>query len=133
MFEWKPQFSVGIGSIDGQHQNLFAIARELYAAMSAGQGKLAVGRVLDRLVQYTAIHFAHEERLMQQFQFPAFAKHQEEHRMLTRQVLAFQADYEAGRVAMSIQLLNFLKDWLEHHIQTEDSAYAPYVKSGATA
>jgi hemerythrin-like metal-binding protein len=133
MFEWKPQFSVGIGSIDGQHQNLFAIARELYAAMSAGQGKLAVGRVLDRLVQYTAIHFAHEERLMQQFQYPSFAKHQEEHRMLTRQVLAFQADYEAGRVAMSIQLLNFLKDWLEHHIQTEDSAYAPYVKSGATA
>ena len=64
MFDWKREYSVGIGSIDGQHQNLFAIARELYAAMGAGQGKTAVGRILDRLIHYTSVHFAHEERLM---------------------------------------------------------------------
>jgi hemerythrin len=27
MFEWKPEYSVGIASIDGQQQNLLAIAR----------------------------------------------------------------------------------------------------------
>ena len=41
MFEWKNEYVVGIGSIDAQHQGLFAIGRELYAAMSAGQGKSA--------------------------------------------------------------------------------------------
>ena len=42
MFEWNHEYSVGIASVDAQHQKLFAIARELYAAMSAGQGKSAL-------------------------------------------------------------------------------------------
>jgi hemerythrin len=133
MFEWKPEYAVGITSIDGQHQNLFAIARELYGAMGAGRGKSAVGRILDRLIQYTATHFAYEERLMEEFRYPELAKHRHEHQKLTQQVQAFQADYTAGRVAMSIQLLQFLKDWLEHHIQRDDQAYAPFLKSRAVA
>ena len=128
MFDWKPEYSVGIKSIDGQHQNLFAIARELYTAMNGGQGKLVLGRILDRLVQYTSVHFAHEERLMQQCQYPGLVKHQQEHKILTKKVQDFHADFEAGRCAMSIQLLHFLKEWLAHHIQAEDTAYAPYVK-----
>jgi hemerythrin len=131
MFEWKPEYRVGIKSIDGQHQNLFAIALELYGAMSAGQGKSAVGPILDRLIQYTSVHFAHEERLMTQFGFPDFVKHKAQHDDLTLQVLDFQADYQAGRVAMTIQVLHFLKDWLLHHIQGSDKGYAPYVKSAA--
>ena len=127
MFEWKSEYSVGIGSIDRQHQNLFALAREQYLAMNAGPGKAAVGRILDRLVQYTVVHFAQEERLMEKCKYQGLPKHQREHEMLTKQVLTFQADYEAGRVAMSVQLLQFLKNWLENHIQTEDKAYAPHV------
>jgi hypothetical protein len=41
---------------------LFAIGRELYAAMSAGQGKSVLAHILDRLVQYTTVHFAHKEK-----------------------------------------------------------------------
>jgi hemerythrin-like metal-binding protein len=133
MFEWKQEYSVGIASIDGQHQNLFAIARELYAAMSAGQGKSAVAHILGRLVQYTSVHFAHEERLLQQHGYPNYATHKQEHDRLTKRVRDFQADFAAGRVAMTIQLFQFLKDWLEHHIQTEDKSYAPHLKAKAVA
>ena len=41
---FRPEYVVGIGSIDAQHQGLFAIGRELYAAMSDGSGKGGVGR-----------------------------------------------------------------------------------------
>ena len=98
MFEWKSDYSVGIGSIDAQHQKLFAIARELYAAMSAGQGKASLSRVLDRLVQYTAVHFAHEERLMRVNDYPGFQQHKAQHDALTKQVLSFQADFEGAGV-----------------------------------
>jgi hemerythrin-like metal-binding protein len=133
MFEWKQDYAVGISSIDGQHQNLFAVARELYAAMNSGQGKAAVGRVLDHLVQYTVVHFAHEERLMAEHGYPALAHHREKHAALTRQVLAFQTEYDAGRAAMSVQLLQFLRTWLEHHIRTDDQAYAPFLKARIVA
>jgi hemerythrin len=133
MFEWKNEYSVGIGSIDAQHQNLFAIGRELYAAMSAGQGKARLSRILDRLVQYTSVHFAHEERLMRLNDYPDFLKHKCQHDAMAKQVLAFQADFENGRVAMTVQLLQFLTDWLQKHIKVSDFAYAPCLKKKVKA
>ena len=133
MFEWKQEYSVGIPSIDAQHQNLFAIARELHAAMSSGQGRAVSGRILGRLIQYTGAHFGHEERLMRVSGYPELDRHKEQHVALTRQVLQFQKDFEAGRVAITVQLLQFIKQWLEHHIQESDKAYAPCVKAKAVA
>ena len=133
MFDWKNEYAVNIGSIDAQHQMLFAIGRELYAAMSTGQGKAVLGRILDRLVQYTTVHFAHEERLMQLHHYPDFAKHKAEHDELVKQVQAFQTEFESGRATMAVQVLQFLKDWLESHIKGSDSAYAPCLKAQKVA
>lgn len=133
MFEWTSAYSVGVTSVDAQHQNLFALSRELHAAMSAGQGKAAVGRVLDRLIQYTAVHFAHEERLMRLHDYPDAPAHKAAHDALTKQVMKFQEDFHAGRVMVTVQLLQFLKDWLVTHIQGTDMKYAPYLKGKAVA
>ena len=133
MFDWKNEYAVNIGSIDAQHQMLFAISRELYAAMSAGQGKSVLAKILDRLVQYTAMHFAHEERLMQLHKYADFAAHKAEHDALAKQVLAFQAEFNSGRATMAVQVLQFLKDWLETHIKKSDTAYAPCLKAQKVA
>ena len=128
MFEWKPEYAVGIASVDAQHQKLFVIARELYEAMSAGRGRASLALILDRLVQYTTVHFAHEERLMRVYYYPDFQKHKAQHDALTKQVLDFQKEFELGRVAMTVHLLQFLKDWLENHIMVSDFEYAPCLK-----
>ena len=133
MFEWKNCYSVGIGSIDAQHQALFGIGAELYAAMSSGQAKGALNKILNRLVQYVSSHFAHEERLMRLHNYPEFAAHKAEHDQLAAQVQAFQADLAGGRTTMSVQLLRFVKDWLEKHIQESDRRYAPYLVSKRVA
>src|SRR5579883_172590 len=128
MFEWNNTFSVGIGTIDAQHQNLFAIARELHSAMSSGQGKAALAKILDRLVQYTAAHFAHEERLMRLSDYPGLETHHAEHEALTQKVLELQREFAAGRTSISVQVLQFLRTWLQQHIQHSDMEYAPYLK-----
>jgi hemerythrin len=125
MFEWNNDYSVQIVSIDAQHRNLFAIGHELHAAMTAGHGNAALGKILDRLVQYTAAHFGHEERLMRQNGYPDLAAHKAEHDALTKQVLQFQADFQAGRVTMTVQILHFLKEWLQKHIKGSDMRYVP--------
>src|SRR5678816_3362364 len=107
MFEWKSEYATGIGSIDAQHQTLFALGRELFAAMSTGRGKSVMGRLLDRLVQYTQVHFAHEERLMQLHQYQDFAAHKAQHDALVKQVLSFQKEFEAGRATLAVQMLQF--------------------------
>jgi hemerythrin-like metal-binding protein len=133
MFEWNNSFSVGIGSVDAQHQNLFAIARELHSAMSSGQGKAALGKILDRLVQYTAAHFAHEERLMRLADYPGLETHKSEHEALTRRVLDLQREFAAGKTSISVHVLQFLRTWLQEHIQHSDMAYGPYMKQAKVA
>jgi hemerythrin len=129
MFEWNDSYSVKLPNIDGQHQKLFRIASELHAAMVAGKAQANVANLLDRLVQYVQVHFAYEERIMQQVGYPDFAAHKALHAELTRQVLQFQADLESGKQTLSVSLLHFLKKWLLNHIKNEDSKYAPFVKA----
>lgn len=133
MFEWSDRYSVGIGSIDAQHQSLFRLAADLHAAMAAGQGKAASAKVLDRLVQYTATHFAHEERLMRLHDFPGLPVHKAQHESLTKQVRQFQTDFHAGRATITVQLLKFLQSWLESHIKESDQQFAPFLKTKALA
>src|ERR1017187_3080931 len=105
MFEWKNEYSVNIASIDAQHKKLFAIAEELHEAMRTGQAKPVLSKILDRLVQYTATHFAQEEALMKRHSYPDFAAHQAVHEAMKKQVLAFQREFQAGDTLISLELM----------------------------
>ncbi len=131
MFEWNPSYSVGSEEIDVQHQTLFRLAGELHAAMITGQGRNAMARVLDRLVDYTRVHFAHEETLMRDCGYAEFAAHKTEHDALTKEVMRFQGEFLAGRATMTVQLMQFLKNWLTTHIAGSDAKFVPFVKRTA--
>jgi hemerythrin len=127
MFEWKDTYAVHIDVIDSQHRRLFQLAGELHTAIAAGEGRLALDGILDNLVEYTAVHFAHEEYLMSLCQYPNLAAHKAEHDALTRQVLEFRDSFRQGRTTILFQLLVFLRNWLERHILQSDHQYAPYL------
>ena len=44
------------------------------------------------------------------------------------EVAAFQADFEAGKAALTMDLMDFLKNWLKEHIMGTDMQYAPFFK-----
>jgi hemerythrin len=56
-----PNFSVNVELIDKQHQILVQMINDLYDAMLSGQEKDSLGRLIDRLHTYAAMHFAREE------------------------------------------------------------------------
>lgn len=127
LFEWNEALSVGHPAIDGQHKRLFLLAGELHAAMSAGKGKQCLGKVLDNLIAYTRRHFADEEMLMQTHHYPEYPQHKAEHDALTRKVISFQKAFLTDRAIVSPELLQFLKDWLNHHIGVIDKKVGAYL------
>lgn len=133
MFEWNDAYSVNITTVDSQHKKLFRLAGDLHRAMLAGAVKTRLFQHLESLAQYTLVHFAYEERLMQEAGYPELAAHKAEHEELAQRVREFQKDFEEGRIATGITLLQFLKGWLQNHIKESDSKYAPYVKAKAAA
>ena len=131
MFHWKQQYSVGYAQIDEQHKRLFELADELHQAMSAGKGKEVLRKTLANLIAYTKGHFATEERLMQKHHYPDYAAHKAAHDALTARVVQFEKEFEAGRSTMTVDVLQFLRDWLTHHIGETDTKIAAHIKSQA--
>lgn len=131
LFAWSSDYSLGHGTIDGQHKRLFELGNELHTAMTQGKGKGALSETLNNLVAYTKTHFADEEHLMVTHHYPDYAAHKAAHDALTTRVIEFQQEFEAGRVGMTIELLQFLRDWLRTHIGETDRKVAVFLKSKA--
>jgi len=84
-----------------------------------------LGSTLDSLVRYTQAHFTAEERLMEQSGYPDLAAHKREHEALTEKVLDFQRNFDAGRIGMGVEVMQFLGSWLQGHIRGSDKKYVP--------
>ncbi|MGB9800742.1 MAG: bacteriohemerythrin [Thermanaerothrix sp.] len=129
MFEWNSIYSIGVAQYDDQHKRLFAIAQKLYEAMSSGQGRAVLNDIFDELVEYTRTHFASEEALMVRYGYPDYTIHRQQHEELTQQVLELREEYRSGQIALSITVMNFLKDWLRNHIYDSDKRYGQFLNA----
>lgn len=128
LIEWSEALSVGLASIDEQHQKLVGIINELHDAMLRREGKQLLGATFDRLIEYTEYHFAHEEQLFAQHHYSDAAAHRTQHAMLKEKVVELRRQFEAGRVTITIEVMEFLRDWLRNHIAVSDRRYAPFLK-----
>jgi len=124
---WNDSLTIGVQEIDAQHKNLVSVLNQLHLAMSQGHGKDVMGTTLNSLVSYTRAHFAAEERIMRQNGYPDIAAHKKEHEALTEKVLTFQHDFDAGRVGMGVDVMQFLGTWLKEHIRGSDRKYVPFL------
>ena len=124
LFPWTPGYSVGIPQIDTQHKVLIQLINDLHAAMSAGHGKDALGKILDELVRYTEVHFTSEEGMLRQKRYSKLTEHHVVHQDLTRQVVELRDKYRANALALTVDVMYFLQRWLADHIMVHDQAYA---------
>jgi hemerythrin len=131
LFQWRDEYLVGQPENDSQHKRLFQLADQLHAAMTTGKGKDVMLKTLGDLIDYTNRHFAAEEALMQRSKYPGHAEHKVFHDKLTAQVVQFLTEFAAGKSTVTIQLLQFLKDWLQHHIGETDRKIAVYLSQQA--
>jgi len=131
LFQWKNEYSVGHVHIDAQHKRLFELAGELHSAMLAGKGNEVLSATLADLIAYTKRHFAAEENLMVKFGYPDTPRHKTEHTKLTADVMEFQKKFEARKSTVTLGLLQFLKNWLTHHIGESDRKIAAYLREKA--
>ena len=128
LMAWNDRLSVGIASIDKEHQKLVGLLNGFYDAVQAGHGKESLAGLLAALIDYTKLHFANEEQLFAKTAYPEAAAHKKAHDDLAHQVVEIQKKYVKGASAsLSVETLNFLKNWLLTHIQGEDKKYAPHL------
>lgn len=129
LLEWSEEFSCNVREIDDQHKRLVVMLNELHRAMINGKGQEVMASIIGQMMDYTTYHFSTEERYMALHSYPGFLSHSSEHQEFVRTVSRFQAQYEAGRVGLSIDILRFLSSWLLNHIQGSDRSLGPFLNA----
>jgi len=124
IYQWEDKFSVGVQSIDNQNKELFRLINELLQAMKQGKASNITTQIIMDLEKYAIVHFQKEEFFFQRFNYQGAAEHIREHQLFIQKITTMKTDLKSGKTALSFELLNFLKEWIDHHILVADKAYS---------
>jgi hemerythrin-like metal-binding protein len=120
LITWNNSLQLGNKTIDTQHQKLVDLINELHDSMKAGKGKDQLGTTLTELVNYTVYHFQTEEKLFEQYGYPEKEGHKKIHTDLLQTAGKIKEDFDSGKIVLAMEVLDFLKKWLNDHILGSD-------------
>jgi len=125
---WNDSLSVNVKEFDSQHKKLLQLIADLYKRMQDGSGNDILSETLDKLVEYTVYHFGSEEKNFHKFNYPHAKEHIGQHQILVRKAQELQRGLQKSEGVLSIEVLDFLQDWVLHHINKTDKKYSDFFK-----
>ncbi|MFI3155621.1 MAG: bacteriohemerythrin [Methylococcaceae bacterium] len=135
ILNWNNQLVLGIDSVDKQHKHLIDLANQLDEAVAIGADRDSIIKIVDSLIDYTVYHFQHEEQLMSAAKFnpTVYAVHEAEHKEFVAKMMAVQREVQADINVLSEDLMDYLVNWLCHHILSTDKRMALSLINGIDA
>ncbi len=129
LITWNQGLSVNVKEIDEEHKVLINLINELHDAMMKGKSKDVIENIINELVTYTKKHFSTEEKYFKQYEYPDEKSHINQHNLFVEKVKDFQEKHTTGGAFLSIEIMEFLKDWLTNHIIGTDKKYTDFFNS----
>lgn len=122
---WSDEYKLGIKMIDDDHRSLFNTANHLHRAVKTHEGHETVKATFDMLTKYVHEHFAREEQLMEEANYPGLDEHRRLHANFIRAFFSTKQSYIVAPKMFDFDgFLDFLKKWLINHVLVEDPKYA---------
>jgi hemerythrin len=125
---WSEEFTTGIKSVDDQHRQLVDLVNKFEDASRRGKGSRIMSEILNDLVGYTQEHFAHEEKIMKECEFPGLKQHKANHRQLLQKIERFQFEFDTEKRGVTTDVRELLLYWVRSHILQDDMAYAKHLE-----
>lgn len=122
-FRWTDTMSVNSVEIDNQHKVLVGLLNEMYQAFMDKAHKEKVGEIIHQMASYAGHHFETEERYFAEFGYSGAEKHVREHQQFREKVDEFVSKYQKNSAALTYDVMNFLRNWLNNHILDTDRKY----------
>jgi len=61
--------------------------------------------------------------------YPEYKAHKAEHAKLTQKAIELQKDFQQGEPVITVEVLGFLRDWIQNHILGTDKKYSQFLNS----
>lgn len=123
-YEFTKDCLIGVEQIDEEHRGLFQLVGEVHDLLENGvidDQYEEMCNLIERLKQYTVLHFRHEEAYMAKIGHPELEKQKWEHAQFCDKVNEVDLQTAEGdRHALISDLLSYLVMWLYEHILGSD-------------
>ncbi|HUO99174.1 MAG TPA: bacteriohemerythrin [Rhizomicrobium sp.] len=127
--EWSSAFNIGVPVFDDEHKKLVAMINAVADCIAAGTHATALRKVENDLIEYTIVHFRHEEMYFDDFDYPDAQQHKARHAEMKARVFAMRDEvYNNPTPELAAEILQFLRDWLSEHIVGEDKPFGAFLK-----
>ena len=130
-YQWDSSLETGYEKVDKQHKQLVAAVNNLIDASASGKGDAAVMETLDFLTGYAVKHFADEEQLQVDYDYPDYLTHKRIHDEFKGTVgeLVGRVREEGPTEAIIGEVSSIIGAWLLNHIRGDDFRMAAFVKA----
>jgi hemerythrin-like metal-binding protein len=124
---------VNIPEIDAQHKTLIEKAGKLDTLLRADYLMDSLLPQFKELLELAAVHFATEEKLMENYGFPGLADHRRDHEEIVKHAHEImERNNRSKELLYMMGILDFVGNWLMGHIRKTDQEYARFIHaSGA--
>lgn len=130
-FVFTPDLLTGLDDVDDQHRQIFAWGHEFFFGTTFGSGDEDVRNGVRFLARYVEVHFAGEQRAMEQAGYPDRDAHVAEHAAIglrLRQIL--DASHQQGLTeGLKLELHFLLSSWFTHHIAVRDREMVAFLRA----
>ena len=118
---WKDIYSVNNEIIDKEHKELFNIAQEAFAYVEEKDKTKKIKEIVTDLYDYMKTHFSHEEKFMQDINYPKSEEHKKLHREIILKINEFIKQLPTMNISdFEKELSKIIDISLVHHIIQED-------------
>ena len=122
LIKWQKEFSVGVDSVDHEHQELIALINELHDSMESNNASTdSVLEMLGEIYAQIAAHFALEESIMRSMRYRSYEEHKADHEVLLDDLLEIMDEVEADESLETVKLSQDLQRWFSDHFRTHDA------------
>lgn len=134
LMPWNDELVLGIASLDAQHQTLVTHLNALDGELKRpATDPKALSHILEELVDAAMNHFIAEDELLKRHGHPQADAHALGHSGETGSLVQLLDMVHADASALGHDKLAQLRDWLTRHIQVDDRAAVPLLKSMGAA
>ncbi|GFZ31382.1 bacteriohemerythrin [Clostridium zeae] len=127
MFNWKPEFELGMEKIDNEHKKLFEIANKGYELLKNDFYVDKYDRIMEIIVElkdYAQFHFSAEEEYLASIGYKKLFTHKIEHDSFIQKVSNVNLnDVDSNQDKYVQDLLDFIVIWIKEHIMEKDREY----------
>ena len=121
LLQWKPEYSVGIQSMDDEHREMIDLINNTYEKLKSDADADQVEEHLGEILSTISMHFALEERIMQNAGYGEFQAHKDDHEVLLDRLRDLMDDYYDDPASGGSRLEQGLSDWFAKHFSTFDA------------